>query len=140
MGLKRRRALKQPGSGNTARLRTEPWHAVEIRYDADCVCAAAKTTAGRRFLATEAPLLPLTDCDRRDQCQCRYRHFPDRRKGPRRRVEGAPPNEKVTGTEERRCTQSRREEDQIGEEEVVEATASPLEDTYYDYVSKNSIE
>jgi hypothetical protein len=42
-------------------------------------CAAAVAVAGRRFLAAEAPLLPLRDCTLPAGCHCRYRKFPDRR-------------------------------------------------------------
>jgi hypothetical protein len=37
-----------------------------------------------RFLADEAPSLPLPDCDRRATCPCTFKHYEDRRAGPRR--------------------------------------------------------
>jgi hypothetical protein len=58
------------------------YHSVTI---APCprACAAALALGERRFLSREAPVLPLKKCDRAE-CQCRYQHYDDRRKGPRR--------------------------------------------------------
>jgi hypothetical protein len=53
-------------------------------------CAAAQALKGLRLLTVEAPhRLPLRDCDRPDTCRCVYRHFDDRREGPRRENERA---------------------------------------------------
>ena len=57
-------------------------HAVSIA-PGPRACAAAHDLVRRRFLSREAPSLPLMDCNRTD-CQCRYEHHEDRRKGPRR--------------------------------------------------------
>ncbi|HSQ69592.1 MAG TPA: hypothetical protein VLM41_05865 [Steroidobacteraceae bacterium] len=46
-------------------------------------CSEVRQLVGRRFLSREAPRLPLRDCDRPD-CSCRYEHYEDRRRGPRR--------------------------------------------------------
>jgi hypothetical protein len=63
-----------------------PWHAVSIvSARADCpVCSRYKDV---RFLATEAPNLPLSDCPDPKACKSVYRHYQDRRAGPRRAVE-----------------------------------------------------
>jgi hypothetical protein len=58
------------------------YHAVGITPGPRC-CAAARTLEGRRFLSREAPTLPLKGCTS-GNCTCRYEHFDDRRKGPRR--------------------------------------------------------
>lgn len=42
-------------------------------------CAAAKALNGRRYLAIEAPPLPLPDCSQPHECRCRFSKFPDRR-------------------------------------------------------------
>lgn len=42
-------------------------------------CAAACAVRGVRFLARQAPQLPLPDCDRQDRCRCRFEKFVDRR-------------------------------------------------------------
>lgn len=60
-----------------------PWRAVEIVPDFHGYCAASKSLRGKRFLCDEAPALPLPGCTAAD-CQCRYKHFADRRSGPRR--------------------------------------------------------
>ena len=56
---------------------SNPWHAVCIQ-PVGKRCAAATALIGQRFLSREAPPLPLRDCDEAD-CQCRYRHYDDRR-------------------------------------------------------------
>lgn len=130
-----RLSLKLPTAGDTARVRSEPWHAVAIRTG-KWPCQAAEDAAGKRFLATEAPLLPLRDCDRAEHCNCRYRHFPDRRAGPRRKSDGAPPTMAPrSDQDERRCFEGRREDDRPPEEPHAERP-SLTEDTYYEYVSK----
>jgi hypothetical protein len=48
-------------------------------------CEAVQALAGQRFLSSEAPSLPLADCDQQ-RCDCKYGHLSDRRdKGERRR-------------------------------------------------------
>jgi hypothetical protein len=59
-----------------------PFHSVTIAPGAKC-CAAAKAMRNQRFLSRTAPVLPLKGCDR-DDCQCRYQHYDDRRNGQRR--------------------------------------------------------
>jgi hypothetical protein len=53
-------------------------------------CPAARALQGLRLLTADAPgRLPLGDCDRPGACRCVYRHFDDRRAGPRRENEHA---------------------------------------------------
>ncbi len=52
-------------------------------------CDAARSLKRVRLLSAEAPRLPLATCDRRSSCHCIYRHFDDRRQGPRRENEHA---------------------------------------------------
>jgi len=63
-----------------------PWHAVGIvTQRSSCpVCGSYK---GLRFLAHEAPPLPLRNCPDPKSCNTVYKHFPDRRAGPRRAEE-----------------------------------------------------
>jgi hypothetical protein len=61
------------------------WHAVIIVAPAKA-CGAALACKGKRFLSSEAPLLPLKQCDAA-RCDCKYRHFADRRGEPRRAEE-----------------------------------------------------
>src|ERR1700735_1405426 len=49
-------------------------------------CQPAEAAKGRRFLSTEAPILPLRECDAA-ACTCKYRHYEDRRGAPRRSEE-----------------------------------------------------
>lgn len=57
--------------------------AVEIVPHEDGSCEAARSLVGTRFLSAEAPRFPLQGCDR-PQCDCTYRHHPDRRMDIRR--------------------------------------------------------
>jgi hypothetical protein len=52
-------------------------------------CDAARSYKGIRLLSVDAPRLPLATCDRSSDCKCIYRHFSDRRQGPRRDNEHA---------------------------------------------------
>ena len=131
-------SMRRPGAERPARVRH--WHAVEIQCDRDA-CAAARAAKGSRYLATEAPLLPLADCNRRRNCSCRYRHFDDRRIGPRRSAEGAPPAPPQTGRADRRCKGGRRLDDHadaafdgLGPERNTSG-----EDTYYNYVNRSKL-
>jgi hypothetical protein len=47
-------------------------------------CDAVVELRGQRFLATEAPSLPLPECDA-GKCDCRYKYHGDRRSGEDRR-------------------------------------------------------
>jgi hypothetical protein len=62
--------------------RVMSYHAVTIAPGDRC-CSAAKQLQGHRFLSREAPKLPLANCDKVN-CECRYTHHDDRRRGPRR--------------------------------------------------------
>jgi hypothetical protein len=59
-----------------------PWHAVSLVGDAHA-CNAVVLIRARRFLPSEAPRFPLDDCTMPSRCQCVYRHYADRRAGPR---------------------------------------------------------
>ena len=59
------------------------YHAVSIKPGA-YACSAANDLAGDRFLASEAPSLPLPDCDAAE-CDCHFTHHKDRRTGKDRR-------------------------------------------------------
>jgi hypothetical protein len=61
-----------------ARASSHP--AVSVVTSAGC-CAAAKSLEGRVMLATEAPSLPLVDCEDPSGCRCRFRKYADRRTG-----------------------------------------------------------
>jgi hypothetical protein len=86
------------------------YRGVEVVASGDA-CAAVKALQGLRLLTAEAPRrLPLPDCDRPDACRCIYRHFDDRRQGPRRENEIADIPLAHLGPERRRL-RGRRESD-----------------------------
>jgi hypothetical protein len=59
------------------------WHAVTVVLH-ESSCAAAALCRNTRYLAGEAPRLPLADCPHPNDCHCTFRHHEDRRGGPRR--------------------------------------------------------
>ncbi|HEY2417273.1 MAG TPA: hypothetical protein VGH84_05095 [Steroidobacteraceae bacterium] len=63
-----------------------PWHAVSI-VTARPSCPVCGQYKHVRFLAKEAPPLPLRGCPDPKACQTVYKHYPDRRAGPRRALE-----------------------------------------------------
>ena len=71
-----------------SRKKKTAYHAVSIKFPKDA-CLAARTMAGRRFLATAAPKLPLPECDA-SACQCQFVHHEDRRSGKDRRSPFSP--------------------------------------------------
>jgi hypothetical protein len=121
-------SLSLPLKSSTTDASEEPFHAVEIHLRRSA-CDAARQVSGRRYLSAEAPLLPLADCDQPTLCSCRYRHYSDRRDGPRRDAEVGLPGKGAKRGHERRCTQGRRLEDDPTRDDT-------LVDTYYDYVGK----
>ena len=54
------------------------YRAVAIYHGATC-CRSAAALDGKRFLATNAPKLPLANCSSPGLCQCEYRTLHDRR-------------------------------------------------------------
>ena len=86
-----------------------PWHAVSV-VEGPGACPAVKTLGPKRFLADEAPRLPLPECSSAWRCKCVYRHFSDRREGPRRATErDGLPRPRIGA--ERRETRGRRAND-----------------------------
>ena len=65
-----------------SRKAPKPHHAVVV-VPGRHACNEAVALRGRRFLSREAPVLPLAGCGSA-QCECRYEHHDDRRKGFRR--------------------------------------------------------
>jgi len=60
------------------------YHAVTIRLGRR-TCLAVKDLSGERFLAADAPRLPLPECDVAAHCECSFVHHEDRRSGKDRR-------------------------------------------------------
>jgi hypothetical protein len=77
-------STKSPGIAQAPSKET--WHAVSV-VGGPGPCLAVERLGPKRFLADEAPRLPLPECSYAWRCKCVYRHFPDRREGPRRAAE-----------------------------------------------------
>jgi hypothetical protein len=73
----------RPKRRTTAFKNKTAYHAVSLKFPRDA-CAAAKALQGERFLSSDAPTLPLADCDAA-QCECSFVHHGDRRSGKDRR-------------------------------------------------------
>jgi hypothetical protein len=84
------------------------WHAVTIVTNEQC-CPAARARADCRYLSKEAPALPLPECDA-PRCECKYRHFDDRRRKSRRGAERTGMPGKAV-EDERRSSRGRRTTD-----------------------------
>ena len=95
---------------------TNPWHAVGISTGVSC-CKAAVFLRQTRFLSRQAPPLPLQGCTQGKSCQCKYKHYSDRRSGPRRVTESElfqnalSRHKAAAWTQERRATRGRRATD-----------------------------
>ena len=74
---------ERPEAVKSIAAKSSQFHAVSISFD-KYACPAAKEMAGRRFLSTAAPKLPLPDCSAM-QCNCTFKHHGDRRTGKDRR-------------------------------------------------------
>jgi hypothetical protein len=82
--VSRRGAERRPGSRVT-KTPVGRFGGVEILYRADA-CEAARALAGQRFLAKEAPALPLAGCTAK--CSCKFAKLADRRTDDRRFGQG----------------------------------------------------
>ena len=77
---------------NAPRKKTPPlsvtrsrYHGVSVKTNGRYLCEAAYYLEDSRFLAHEAPSLPLIGCVDSRNCTCVYKHFDDRRTGSVRR-------------------------------------------------------
>jgi hypothetical protein len=77
-----KRLLHKPRRPPRASRPAHPYHAVSIRHGKN-PCAAAKALGEQRFLAKDAPRLPLPECDA-ERCGCAFAHHEDRRDEGRR--------------------------------------------------------
>jgi hypothetical protein len=78
-------AMKMRPIPKTAKLPAPAgkWHAVSIT-PGEAACAAVASLRGVRFLAADAPRLPMSACSLPTRCRCVYRHHADRRAALRR--------------------------------------------------------
>ena len=92
---------KRGKSGKSATSRNKTWkagrrsktpirtarklfHGVSIISDEESACEDASNLKNVRFLADDAPMLPLADCSNPAGCRCKYQHYDDRRTEARR--------------------------------------------------------
>ncbi|MEM1435945.1 MAG: hypothetical protein AAGG11_17940 [Pseudomonadota bacterium] len=87
------------------------YHAVSVRVSATA-CSTVREFGDTRFLSREAPLLPVPGCSCPDSCRCRYRHWEDRRQGPRRDADHGLRGALWTQSERRSPSTGRRSTDQ----------------------------
>ena len=93
-GLRKTKRDKSKGAKNRGQKAVRPirvgttprqlFHGVAVKPGESDACAAIKDLAQTRFLADEAPMLPLAGCTNPAGCNCTYQHFEDRRTQPRR--------------------------------------------------------
>jgi hypothetical protein len=100
-------AIQEPRAGSRQWI-SNPYHAVGIAPGL-CACEAVRPFVKKRYLAREAPDLPVVGCTER-KCVCHYKHFDDRRSGPRRASDKAGPPRGWNGSE-RRNSPGRRASD-----------------------------
>ena len=116
-------------AGKAKKKGVSPYHAVAI-YCTRNSCAAALDRQFERHLSSEAPLLPLKECDRPEACECRYQHYEDRRGESRRASDQGLSNKSNPDGDERRRVKSRRAADFPEDEQPF----SVHEDSYYEHV------
>lgn len=84
------------------------WQSVSIVPGAGA-CEAAQGLRQKRFLARNAPRLPLPTCTNQDNCQCKYQRYSDRRTGARRAEDQLAGKRSAVSGPERRRPGERRE-------------------------------
>ena len=72
-----------PPRKSTSAASASKWHAVSVQAG-EPPCDAVLRMRNVRFLAAEAPRIPVPYCAWPARCQCVYRHHADRRVGLRR--------------------------------------------------------
>ena len=113
-----RRLMRKPARV-VHRRPAHPYHSVTIRAPASA-CDAAKALADRQFLSTEAPHLPLAECNAKS-CTCTFGHHDDRRHEPRRAADLDIPPQHYDGANAR-TGRGRRRSDEV-----------TYDDRYFDY-------
>jgi hypothetical protein len=91
------------------RRRPSPWYAVSIVPGEEC-CKLVRMHLGTRWLSADAPRLPVPGCDAMN-CDCRYRHFADRRTNVQRKQDRDGWVRNFKGEDRRSDRRGRRETD-----------------------------
>lgn len=100
----RKQDPREPG-----RVPPSRYQAIAIFRGAVC-CSIARRFSEHRFLAREAPTLPLNGCTMPERCECCYLKFKDRR-GDSRRLDDFAAATRLYGPKERRGARGRRSTD-----------------------------
>ena len=87
-----------------------PYQAVSIAHGL-VNCQAVRDIQGKRFLASEAPMLPLEDCTESNDCMCKYQKWDDRRQEDRRMSDSGIGGQYFHGEEKRSIRRGRRSTD-----------------------------
>ncbi|MBB6092436.1 hypothetical protein HNQ60_001314 [Povalibacter uvarum] len=101
--------LRKKDSQEPARTASSRYQAIAIFRGAVC-CSIARRFSEHRFLAREAPALPLNGCTMPERCECRYLKFKDRRTDSRR-LDGFSAATRLYALKERRGVRGRRSTD-----------------------------
>jgi hypothetical protein len=127
--------LRGPSSHDVSS--TSKFNAVAIVCDDAVACQAAQALDGKRFLSGGAPSLPLPGCTV-EVCTCTFHHHPDRRKGLRRASETGVFEPLFEGGDERQASNARRSTDAAEQPDSKAADAIDPDDSYYDFIAKDS--
>jgi hypothetical protein len=100
---------RKPSSPATSREPLRPFQAISIHRGV-VACAMARKFSEHRFLAKDAPPLPLSGCTMSATCQCRYLKHRDRR-GESRRLADFGVSTRLFDGRERRARGGRRKDD-----------------------------
>jgi hypothetical protein len=122
-----KRLPNKPRNPARAPRPAQPYHAVSIQLGKS-PCAAAKALAEQRFLAKDAPRLPLAKCDA-ERCGCAFAHYEDRRQEGRRAEDHDTKSPPFPGHNARTGV-PRRHEDQ----------ETAFDNQYFEYVGRRSDE
>jgi hypothetical protein len=108
-GSKRSGVAQRSSAAPTGANEHRPFQAIAI-YRGVRACDPAKKFSEHRFLARDAPPLPLSGCTMGSTCECRYLKYKDRRGNQRRLVDFGAPARMFSG-EDRRKRNGRRGSD-----------------------------
>lgn len=108
--LGRLHGSQTPAQPVRAASKPRPFQAVAV-FRGATACAMAHRFSEHRFLAKDAPSLPLSGCTLPHKCTCRFLKFNDRRESVQRRLMNVGFATQMFGGKERRLARGRRAND-----------------------------